>query len=432
MKIDSILIFEPPTVQNLYPFSILHCAWEVRVGTFRIFERLKRLYPQARMLFKGREKHLASFFARFPQEEQNVRRENLLIYNASVLPSQELKAEIDKKYKDFVQTNGEKAVIFFTSFSANIQKPFAFYIPEKEQVNPNNFDKDYLPALLNNFPPAFHRIEIDAPKAKDIEFLWHPLDHNSFAIEDDFQLYNNYAEFDSLRQNGVSIINQTKVKIGLNSKIAPGVVIDAEDGAVIIDDDVKIMANSYLQGPLYIGKNSLIKAGAKIYEGTSFGEFCKVGGEVENSIIHSYSNKQHDGFLGHSYIGEWVNLGADTNTSDLKNTYSEIKVLLEDYEINTRRIFLGLLCGDHTKSSINAMFTTGTVAGICGIIVRDWFMPNFIKSFSWGGKTNSPIYHLDKALEVVRIVMSRRNKKLLPEEEELIRAEFERTNKKKN
>ena len=121
----------------------------------------------------------------------------------------------------------------------------------------------------------------------------------------------------------------------------------------------------------------------KIYGKTSIGETCKIGGEVENSIVHAYSNKQHDGYLGHSYLCEWVNLGADTNTSDLKNTYGEIKVNLENKEINTHRIFLGLLCGDHTKAGINTMFTTGTVAGIAGILVNEWFLPNTIPSFSW-------------------------------------------------
>jgi hypothetical protein len=121
-----------------------------------------------------------------------------------------------------------------------------------------------------------------------------------------------------------------------------------------------------------------------------------------------------------------VNLGADTNTSDLKNTYTSIKINLEDREINTGKIFLGLLCGDHTKSGINTMFTTGTVAGICGILVREWFLPNSITSFSWGGAFNSPTYKLPKAIETARIVLNRRGKELTPEEEKLMKSEYER------
>jgi UDP-N-acetylglucosamine diphosphorylase/glucosamine-1-phosphate N-acetyltransferase len=172
-----------------------------------------------------------------------------------------------------------------------------------------------------------------------------------------------------------------------------------------------------------------VKAGAKIYGKTSVGESCKFGGEIENAIIHAYSNKQHEGFLGHSYIGEWVNLGADTNTSDLKNTYANIKVTLEGREIDTEKMFLGLLCGDHTKSAINTSFTTGTVAGVCGILVHDGTLPAVIPSYAWTGRKNSPIYKIDKALDVARIVMARRGKELLPEEELLLRQEYEKVSK---
>jgi UDP-N-acetylglucosamine diphosphorylase/glucosamine-1-phosphate N-acetyltransferase len=186
------------------------------------------------------------------------------------------------------------------------------------------------------------------------------------------------------------------------------------------------MSNTVIYGPCYIGKNSTIKPGAKIYPNTSIGEWCKVGGEVENSIFQAYSNKQHEGFLGHSFISEWVNLGADTNNSDLKNTYSNISMQLPHKLVNTNRIFLGLICGDHTKSGINSMFTTGTVSGLCGILVKEWFLPNYIKSYTWGGKTNSPIYKFEKAIETAKIVMLRRNKELCEEEIELLKLEYER------
>lgn len=226
------------------------------------------------------------------------------------------------------------------------------------------------------------------------------------------------------------LINPEKIYLGGNVKIAPGSVIDASEGRVYLGDNVKVMPQATLIGPVAVGSYSTIKIGAKIYEDCSFGEWCKVGGEIENTIIQSYSNKQHEGFLGHSFISEWVNLGADTNNSDLKNTYGNIKIRMEDRIIDTERMFLGLLCGDHTKSSINAMFTTGSVAGICGIIVREWFMPNFIKSFTWGGKNDSPKYHLKKAIDTAKIVMGRRNKTLIDEEIELMKIEYEKNTDK--
>ncbi|MFA7626651.1 MAG: hypothetical protein WCZ17_06340, partial [Candidatus Kapaibacterium sp.] len=216
------------------------------------------------------------------------------------------------------------------------------------------------------------------------------------------------------------------IRIGNNVKISPSVVIDASEGKVLIDDDVKIMPQATILGPCFIGKGTTVKIGAKIYGETSIGPMCKVGGEIENTIIHAFSNKQHEGFLGHSYIGEWVNLGADTNNSDLKNTYGEINMILPHKEVKSGRIFLGLMCGDHTKSGINTMFTTGTVAGTCAILVKEWFLPNFIKSFSWGGKSNSPAFRFHKAIETAKIVMQRRGKVLTEEEIELLRLEYER------
>jgi UDP-N-acetylglucosamine diphosphorylase/glucosamine-1-phosphate N-acetyltransferase len=184
------------------------------------------------------------------------------------------------------------------------------------------------------------------------------------------------------------------------------------------------MPQSTIYGSCYIGCNTTIKVGAKIFSKTSIGPWCKVGGENENAIIQSYSNKQHDGYLGHSYLCEWVNIGAGSNTSDLKNTYGNIKVQLREKEINTERMFMGLLCGDHTKSAINTAFTTGTTAGICGILVADGFLPNVIPSFAWRGTKGCSQYKIDKALETAQIVMQRRNKKLLPEEIELIEQEY--------
>ncbi|MBK9246794.1 MAG: hypothetical protein IPM69_01445 [Ignavibacteria bacterium] len=141
---------------------------------------------------------------------------------------------------------------------------------------------------------------------------------------------------------------------------------------------------------------------------------CKVGGEVENSIIHAYSNKQHDGFLGHSYIGEWVNLGADTNTSDLKNTYGLISVIIQGKKVETGNMYLGLLCGDHTKCGINSMFSTGTVVGIFANIFGAGFHPTVIDSFSWGD--NRTQYKIDKAIEVAETVMKRRHRTPTTEE----------------
>ena len=204
-------------------------------------------------------------------------------------------------------------------------------------------------------------------------------------------------------------MGEENVFLADSARIMPGVVIDAESGPVWIDDHVQIMPQAVLEGPLSIGKNSIIKVGAKIYENTTIGPVCKVGGEVEQSIFQSYSNKQHDGFLGHSYLGSWINLGADTNNSDLKNNYSSISVILNKQKIETGKRFLGTIIGDHSKTAINTMINTGSIIGVCCNIFGGDFPPKYIPSFSWGGSAGLQDYHFDKAIEVAQIVMERRN-----------------------
>jgi UDP-N-acetylglucosamine diphosphorylase/glucosamine-1-phosphate N-acetyltransferase len=188
-----------------------------------------------------------------------------------------------------------------------------------------------------------------------------------------------------------------------------------------------VMPNAVITGPAFIGDYSIIKAGAKIYSGTSIGTRCKVGGEVEASIIQSYSNKQHDGYLGHSYIGSWVNIGADTNTSDLKNTYGNVNVYVNGESVNTGLQFVGLTMGDHAKTGINVMFDTGTVVGISSNVYGAALPPKFVPSFSWGEGRSLTVYELDKAVETARRMMMRRDVDISPAYERLMRKLFDVT-----
>jgi UDP-N-acetylglucosamine diphosphorylase/glucosamine-1-phosphate N-acetyltransferase len=190
----------------------------------------------------------------------------------------------------------------------------------------------------------------------------------------------------------------------------PGVTINAEHGPVWLDQDATVMPHAVLEGPLYLGKNSIIKTGAKIWENTTIGPMCKVGGDVEESIILAYSNKQHEGFLGHAYLAEWINIGADTNNSDLKNNYGEITVFLNGYPVNTGKQFLGLIMGDHSKTAINTMLNTGTIVGVNCNVFGSGFPPKFIPSYSWGGEIGLREYQFEKAIETARSAMKRRQR----------------------
>ena len=184
----------------------------------------------------------------------------------------------------------------------------------------------------------------------------------------------------------------------------------------------------YIQGPVYIGPSVLIKAGTQIYSGSSIAEGCKIGGEVNNSIILPWSNKAHDGYIGSSYVGSWVNIGAGTNNSNLKNNYGAVKVTINGDVIDTGLQFMGLIMGDHSKCGINTTFNTGTSVGINCNLYGSAIHEKHIPSFTWGSFANGyTTYKLDKALAVNKTVMSRRKQNLSEYDEELLRNVFQLT-----
>lgn len=204
----------------------------------------------------------------------------------------------------------------------------------------------------------------------------------------------------------------------------PYTVFDASDGKIFINDEVLIEPFTYIKGPVYIGKKSIIKAGTKLYGPVSIGYNSRIAGEVSGTIFHSFVNKQHDGFIGNSYISEFVNLGADTVTSNLKNNYSLIKTRFNKNSIQhqTGLTFLGSIIGDHTKTGINTMLNTGSIIGIFALIAGGGFPDKFIDSFTWYIQGKQPSrYKIDEALQTAKIVMERRQVDLIQSYEKLIR-----------
>lgn len=192
--------------------------------------------------------------------------------------------------------------------------------------------------------------------------------------------------------------------------IEPGAILIAHDGPIYLGKNSTIEAGAILKGSVAVGHSATVKMGARIYGGSTIGPHCKVGGEVSNSVFHSYSNKAHDGFVGNSVFGQWCNLGADTNTSNLKNNYSQVR--LHDWatgeERETGLQFLGTVMGDHSKTAINTMLNTGTVCGVCSNIFVSGFPPKFIPSFSWMGDSGYAVYRFEKAVEAMKAMMARR------------------------
>lgn len=257
--------------------------------------------------------------------------------------------------------------------------------------------------------------------AQLIDWPWNLVHANENALLADWHHVDNSIEHLSPIDAGSHLLNPSAIHIGRNTRIKPCVVIDAEDGPVWIGDNVNIMPHTYIQGPAHIGAGSLLQPGATVREGTSIGPVCKVGGEIEASVIQGYSNKQHDGFLGHSYIGSWVNIAADCINSDLKNTYGTIRVPINGYEVDSGETFVGMVMGDHSKAGINVSFPTGAVIGFCSSIFAPR-SPKFVPSFAWIDGDKVDRYDEVRGLEIARKVMARRNKTMSPTEEQAFMA----------
>lgn len=225
----------------------------------------------------------------------------------------------------------------------------------------------------------------------------------------------------------VTWIEPSQILIGVDVTIRPSAVIDASAGPVILGSGVVVHPLSVVTGPAYLGPGTVVNPGAKIRGGTSVGAYCKLGGEIEDSLIQDLTNKQHDGFLGHAVVGSWVNLGADTNGSDLKNNYSAVRVDLGEGPVDSRHSFVGPHIGDHVKTGIDTMLTTGGVLGVAANVFGGGFVPRYVPAFSWGGADGLNEYRLEEALRTARAVMARREVEWSDGIERTLQRHFERT-----
>ncbi|HSG72166.1 MAG TPA: putative sugar nucleotidyl transferase [Planctomycetaceae bacterium] len=250
---------------------------------------------------------------------------------------------------------------------------------------------------------------------------WELVLANEAALIDDCKANSAMGQIAGNIGPGSYLLNEKQIHIGQGTRIKPCAVIDAENGPVWIGENVTIMPHCYVQGPTSIGDGSLLQPGAVVHEGTSIGPMSKVGGEIEASIIQGYSNKQHDGFLGHAYVGSWVNIAADCINSDLKNTYGTVRVPINGREVETDEMFVGMLFGDFSKAGINVSFPTGAVIGFCSsvFVARS---PKFVPSFAWMDGEQADRFDVERGLAVARKVMSRRKHAMTASEEEVFRS----------
>ncbi len=410
--INRICIFEDQFYRHLLPLVYTRPVYELRCGILTLGQKIRRQYPNVETIFHVR-KYLSELVReRNPQLQVNaVDEKGCLFLNGRLLASNNLMSQIPLKGEDALYVQGETLVA--ARINAALPEGMRGVLPETIMIS------------------TFGGLPSTEIKVKMINYPWDLINNNGQEIVSDFVSVapNPEGRIRGVVYEGAHLLNREKIVIGEGSKVKPSVVLDAENGPIFIGNNVTVFPTAVIEGPAFVGDGSLIKIGAKIYENTSIGEVCKVGGEVEASIIHSYSNKQHDGFLGHAYLGQWVNLGACTNNSDLKNNYGSVKLVLDGEEIESGSMFMGLIMGDHSKSSINMMFNTGTVVGVSSNIFGSGFPPKSVPSFAWGGANGMETYDLERALGVARRVMGRRKLDLSSSEESVLRLVFELTKK---
>src|SRR5690606_34507658 len=274
--------------------------------------------------------------------------------------------------------------------------------------------------------PARH-----APSAPEIaldgfllERIWHLVTHNAEQVARDIAALFPAADRPELPP-GVHVVGDAPLILGAGAEIEPGAVIDLRHGPVWLDEGASVAAFSKVSGPSYIGRGTAILGGP--VAAVSIGPVCKVHGEVEESVILGYSNKAHDGFLGHSYVGCWVNLGALTTNSDLKNNYGSVRIWTPAGEVDTGELKLGCFIGDHVKTAIGTLLNTGTVVGAGANLFGGGIPPRYVPPFAWGGNDPSAVYEVERFLESAEMVMGRRNIPLGDGQREMLRRAWQRS-----
>ena len=384
------ILFDGSARNQLLPFTYTRPVADIRVGILTIREKWEKMLGFTTSTVT--EDYLIDKFPMI-EMEQNI------FINASVLPTKHLVS--------LIQNLSENKALFIDD------EPLAFFAKEDQEIDFETFD--VLPYTNDDI--------------LRIENTWDIFKLNGEAIKRDFKLLTTDRESQLIPEMTVAF-NKDQIFIE-EGAVLPLCSLNANDGPIYIGKDSEIMEGSMIRGPFALCENATIKMGAKIYGATTIGPHSKIGGEVNNCVIFGYSNKGHDGFLGNSVLGEWCNIGADTNNSNLKNNYAEVR--LWDYETEgfakTGLQFCGLMMGDHSKCGINTMFNTGTVVGVSANIFGSGFPRNFIPSFSWGGSAGMITYKTDKAFEVAKVVMSRRDIAFTEVDVQILEHVFEETSK---
>ncbi len=384
----NFILFDGPYRNALLPFTYTRPVADIRVGILTVREKWETYLGST--ITTVTEQYLSD---KFPMVESF---ENVMI-NGAYLPNHDLVEMILNLSKNEAIFQDQVAVAYKVT-------------KDQKSINFKDF-----------------KIKICPDSVMSIKNTWDIFRLNGKAIELDFSLITKGRKSQVIPQ-GVNLINESSVFIEKGAEVSFS-SLNASGGPIYIGKNSNVMEGCLIRGPFALCENSILKMGSKIYGSTTIGPYCKLGGEINNSVFLGYSNKAHDGFLGNSVIGEWCNLGANTNNSNLKNNYAEVRLWNYENEKfkNTGLKFCGLFMGDHSKCGINTMFNTGTTVGVSCNIFGSGFPRNFIPSFSWGGRNGFSTFKIEKALEVAEMVMDRRGVVLTETDTDILKHIFKKS-----
>ena len=383
------ILFDGPHRNALLPFTFTRPVADIRVGILTIREKWEKYLGYTTTTIT--EEYLSD---KWPMVEM----EHNVMINASFLPNDIL--------VEMVKNLEVNQAIF------QDEEVVAFFAKEGEEVD---FD-------------SFEVVEFTNECIK-IENTWDIFQKNDVAIREDFELLTEDRYSEPIPKS-VNVISPENIFIEEGAKLE-FVTLNASTGPIYIGKNAEIMEGSVIRGPFALCESGRVKLATKVYGATTVGPHSVIGGEVNNSVLFAYSNKGHDGFLGNAVLGEWCNIGADSNNSNLKNNYEEVKLWSYETEnfAKTGLQFCGLMMGDHSKCGINTMFNTGTVVGVSTNIFGAGFPRNFVPSFSWGGASGFTTYVTKKAFDTAKIVMARRNVEFSEDDAKILEHVFEETKK---
>ncbi|MEE1118382.1 MAG: GlmU family protein [Bacteroidales bacterium] len=377
---------------SLLPLTYTRPVCDIRIGILTIREKWEKYLGKKTSTIT--EDYLS---AKYPTEQS----EEMMLINGSICPTPKLlKAIKGLKVGQALVCQGNVVAMYKTK---------AQFLSEEDSTQEIEVEYDFI--KINN--------------------TWDIFVLNDKALREDFELLTQNRKSAPLSSTN-RVVGEQNIFVE-EGAVVEFAILNAKEGPIYIGKDAEVMEGSIVRGPFAMCEHSVLKMASKIYGATTLGPYVKVGGEVSNVVIFGYSNKAHDGFIGNSVIGEWCNIGADTNASNLKNTYEEVRVwsIEKNTFVPTGQTFFGTIMGDHSKCGINTMFNTGTVIGVSSNIYGHGYQRNYIPSFAWGGTTGLKSYDMDKAIEVAEKMYQRRNVVMSQQDKEILRNVYTQTLKNK-